>query len=372
MRTCPLAAAVASFLLCAATVSYADEGGPIFTFGAATSYTFDINQPDNQVTDENRKLYANGWSEESFNIDLVQLGISGTRGPVSYGAKLDFGDWTRSIQDNVNGDFALQEMFFTVDTPVGLVTAGRMPTPFGYEVLEPWADANISRSRAWYFQSISHDGVALSGRLGSASLMAAIINGFHLNNIGADNPDDEYGVLASAGIPIGEATARLSAVYSDEKDSVRYVEVNGVLAGSHERYRYGLEGTYLNGDGHGNGTPTDPVPQDSWMWDLTSYGGATFFEKWSTDFRLSYTDQKGTNGNYFTRNRDKIVSFTATGGYEIVDGVVFRVEYRIDSSDNPIFDDNNSSLSLVGPVGQSDLVNVVQCQLMWTPATGSD
>ena len=66
------------------------------------------------------------------------------------------------------------------------------------------------------------------------------------------------------------------------------------------------------------------------------------------------------------------VSVTATGGYEIVDGVILRVEYRYDDSDRPIFDDHDSFATDAGPVGQRDDIHLLQVQLMWTPATGLD
>lgn len=343
-----------------------DAGGPLFTFGSATSFVFDINQPDTQVTGENRKLYANGQSEESFNIDLLQIGISGTRGRVSYGAKLDYGDWSEMVADNVNGDFALQEAFIAIDAGFGVISGGRIPTPLGYEVIEPWSNANISRSRAWFYQTVSHDGAAISGEVGGVSLMAAVVNGMRISDNGMNNPDDEYGVLASVAAPLGETDLRLTAIYTDEKDSVRYIEVNGNLGGKHGPWRYGLDSTYLDGNGHGNAVPSPP---DSTVWDVTGYGGATF-GNFSGDLRLSYTDQKGTNGNYFNRNSEGIVSFTATGGYRIVDGVIVRLEYRVDSSSRDIFDDQDSALTVAGPVGQTGVDNVVQVQLMWTPALG--
>lgn len=379
MQKFSFAAPVAAFFLIAATATTcpaqlswrADEGGPIFTFGAAVSFVFDINQPDGQQTGENEKLYSGGKSEESFNIDLVQLGISGSRGRVSYGAKIDFGDWVERIDDSLDDDIGLQEMFLAIDADFGVVSAGRLPTPLGYEVLEPWANANISRSRAWYFQSVSHDGVALAGEVGGFTLMGAVVNGMRINTEGTNNPDDEYGVIASVGRPIGdEAKIRLTAIYSDENDAQRFFELNGYLAGRHERWRYGLEGTWLDGDGHGGGA-NPVIPLDTSVWDLTAYGGGTF-GNWSGDLRLSYTDQEGTNGNFFNRNTEGIVSFTATGGYEIYDGVVLRAEYRVDSANDDIFDDDNSGSDLAGPFGQTDLVNVVQVQLMWTPATGRD
>jgi hypothetical protein len=104
---------------------------------------------------------------------------------------------------------------------------------------------------------------------------------------------------------------------------------------------------------------------------VTGYAGATF-GSWSGDLRLSYTDQEGTNQNFFNVNDEGIVSFTLTGGYEIVDGVVVRAEYRVDSSSDPVFDDDDSGINVAGPFGQDDIVNVVQVQLLWTPATGQD
>lgn len=367
MQKSTVAAGVAILLLGGVATSQADEGGPTFTFGASTSFVYDFNEPDDQNTHENQKTYADGASEESFNVDLVQLGISGSRSIVTYGTKIDFGDWSDAIEDNIDGDVALQEMFLAIDVGFGAITAGRMPTPIGYEVVEPWADPNISRSRAWFFQPISHDGAALSGEIRGVSLMAAVVNGLHINDEQANNPDDEYGVIASFSVPVGDASFRFAGIYSDEKDELRVIELNAFVAGTYERWRYGLETTWLDGNGHGD----SPQPSDTEVYDVTGYGGATF-GKWSGDLRLSYTDQKGTNGNYFNRNHDKIVSFTATGGYEIVDGVVFRAEYRVDSSSEPIFDDHNSNETVAGPTGQDDLINVVNVQLLWTPATGQN
>src|SRR5688572_11140348 len=385
MRKPALAAFVAALCQCAATnAAAADAGGPNFTFGASTSFVYDINEPsggckvdaagnpdplpqDCAVTGENRKAYADGESEESFNIDLVQLGVSGTRGIVDYGAKIDFGDWTDAIEDNIDGDVALQEMFMAIHVPYVTITAGRIPIPIGYEVLEPWANANISRSRAWWIQPISHDGAALSGALGPVTLMAAVVNGMHISEDGANNPDDEYGVIGSLGVPLGETDIRFSVIYSDEEDKIRNVELNAYVAGTYDRWRYALETTWLDGDTHGDA----PVLPDITVWDVTGYGGATF-GSFSGDLRLSYTDQDGTNLNYFNANQEGIVSFTATGGYEIVEGVVVRAEYRIDSSSDDVFDDDDSGADVAGPFGQDDIVNVIQLQLLWTPATGQN
>jgi hypothetical protein len=369
MRKPALAAFVAALCQCAATnAAAAEAGGPNFTFGASTSFVYDINEPDNSFNHENQKTYSDGESEESFNLDLVQIGVSGSRGIVDYGVKIDFGDWTDAIEDNIDGDVALQEMFMAIHAPYVTITAGRIPTPIGYEVVEPWANPNISRSRAWWVQPISHDGLALSGEAGPVTLMAAVVNGMRVSEDGANNPDDEYGVIGSVSIPFGSNDVRFSAIYSDEEDAIRYVELNAYVAGTWDRWRYALETTWRDGDSHGPIDPSLPnVPPDVSLWDVTGYAGATF-GSWSGDVRLSYTDQEGTNENFFYANEESIVTFTLTGGYEIVEGVVVRAEYRLDSSSDPIFADNTTS----NGGGLDDMVNVVQAQLLWTPSFGSD
>src|SRR5262245_16031541 len=80
----------------AAADSSTTNDGPNFTFGASTSFVYDFNDPDrNDPVGLNPASYANlEAADEAFNIDLVQLGITGSRGNASYGATIDYGDLT--------------------------------------------------------------------------------------------------------------------------------------------------------------------------------------------------------------------------------------------------------------------------------------
>jgi len=336
------------------------SGGPNFTFGASTSYTYDINDPDTS-TGENQKLYSSFEQDESFNIDLVQVGVSGTRGIVTYGAKIDVGDMAKTVQDDIFDDdnFALQEMYLAIDAGPAMVTAGRMPTPIGYEVLEPWANPNISRSRAWGFQPINHDGVAVSAQYGNFNAMTAVVNGFNVTDPTINNPDDEYGILGAVGVAVGDLDLRLSGIWSQEHDNTDIYEGNAVLAGNYNNCRYGLEGTYYNND-------ADMSSLQASMWDVTAYGGGTW-GPWSADLRASGGQEfDATNGNLVSNGEQNTIwSFTATGGYEITDGVVIRAEYRIDLSTRDIYADDDT---IGGSPDSMD--NVVSAQLLWTPATG--
>ena len=69
-----------------AAESSTTNDGPNFTFGASTSFVYDFNDPDrNDPEGINSLSYANlETADEAFNIDLVQLGITGSRGSASY------------------------------------------------------------------------------------------------------------------------------------------------------------------------------------------------------------------------------------------------------------------------------------------------
>ena len=79
------------FLISSAGLAIADGDGPNVTMGASASFTYDINDPDQFTSTANTALYGSREQDESFNIDLVQIGLSGERGAVSYGAKIDLG-----------------------------------------------------------------------------------------------------------------------------------------------------------------------------------------------------------------------------------------------------------------------------------------
>lgn len=108
------------------------EDGPVFNFGLATSYVYDFRRPDNGgIGSFNSKSYAGGRQADAFNIDLLQLGIMGTRGRASYGAKIDLGDRAQSLNDSGTNNIAVQEAWIRYDMDVLSLRAGRYGTPIG-------------------------------------------------------------------------------------------------------------------------------------------------------------------------------------------------------------------------------------------------
>ena len=101
-----------------------------------------------------------------------------------------------------------------------------------------------------------------------------------------------------------------------------------------------------------NLTELDPdVGTDVEVNSLVFYAG-TDLGNTSLDARLEFVDVDDAVGG-----DDELWGLTITAGWELADGVGFRLEYRHDSSDDDIYADGS---------GSEDSVDVIQAQLVLT------
>ena len=139
------------------TAGIASAASATVGLNAATSWVYDGNSPRSSSLDPDA-LFLNSLSypsaganqkDQDVNIDLVELNVNGEAGDVMYRAAIWFGDLAAYAGDDASGDVGLFEANVTL--PLGPVkaTVGRFPTPIGYEVAQPWGNANISRSFHW-------------------------------------------------------------------------------------------------------------------------------------------------------------------------------------------------------------------------------
>jgi len=370
MRTLVGALVAGMFLVgMAGAASATESSGPNFTFGASTSYTYDFNNPKDPNL-ANNQGYANlDGLDQSFNIDLVQLGISGSRGRASYGAKLDYGDLTRWAGDYGNSDVGLQTAYLSYDMGGAAVTAGRYDTPIGYEVLEPWGNANVSRSLSWSkLQPVNHDGVFVSGHAGVLDGMIGVANGFTVAAQGNSptDPSDEKAVLGAVGAGISDfLNLYFSMIYNRENNDTDQQLYNAIISGkvplvNDSNFRYALEGNYAMNE-FDVGAGTNP---NSDYWSLVAYLGGDFGPT-SLDLRGEYL--YGNNDHGVTN--EEAWDLTATAGWYLTEGLQLRLEYRYDSSLQGLGLKGGSATDQIfrRKHGDSDSDNTLQAQLVWYP-----
>jgi hypothetical protein len=343
-----------------------DSGGrPELSFGASVSYGYDFNDPIGSNDDQNKLGYSSLEQDESFNIDMVQIGVSGERGSLSYEGKIDFGDLAAQAGDSDDGDVALQTMNIAYDFGGVVATAGRFATPIGYEVLEPWGNAHISRSRGWHAQPINHDGITAGFGLDVVDVLLGVANGFTVadQRIRVNDPDDEKAIILGFGAPIGEAhTANVTGIYSQDDDSIDRWMVNAILSGvlnyGDIEFDYAVEGNWRSDE------PDGTSDSDIEFLNIGAYVG-TSVGAGSVHLRVDFTDDEGllTSDLDPSIQDSQVTSVSVTGSYPLGAGVDARVEYRYDTSNEDIFGEDD-------PGNMSDIDNLIQVQVVWHPDAG--
>lgn len=373
----------------------ASDDGPNFTFGASTSFVYDFNRPNAGTVSQsdfesdgagrgaaaigqggfNSLSYSSLEQDRSFNIDLVQIGVSGQRGRLRYGAAVDFGDLAKFAGDSADGDVALQTAWIGYDAdPVGF-TVGRIPTPIGFEVLEPWGNPNISRSYNWEFQPINHDALTVQGGSDMFEVMIGVANGFTVSDdfrrdLPANDVNSDKAFFGSGNVAIAEyLNLYVSGIMTREgrnpvggiNDKVDVAMINfiasgGVPLGGDNTLRYAAEFNGRNDD------PREPGNLLSRMWGVAAYLGGDFGPT-GVDLRFEYVDDGGIlffDPNGANPNGTQALSFTATGSWAFVEGVEFRLEYRYDSANNDLYAKKSNAFTKSNN-------NTLQAQVVWYP-----
>jgi len=264
----------------------------------------------------------------------------------------------------------VQDAFITYNPP-GLpdlqVKAGKFVTPIGAEVIEPWANPNISRSLQFSWAiPFTHTGATASYAFSpQASLMLGIVNGW--DNVVDSN--DGKSVLGSFALtPVDQFSLLINGIYgaeqADRGDSKRGVV--DVVATIKPVDNFAL---ILNYD-YGNEDELPDATSGTAEWNAVS--GIVSFDVPDAlvvpiGFALRgeyFDDSDGTRlptpggagfGNYQN-------AWEVTGTFKVVlaEGLMFRTEYRYDAARNALYEKH-----LVGEDDTQDDQHTVAAELSY-------
>ncbi len=324
--------------------------------GIATSYTYDLNDP----ASDNISLRSLDRDHNSFVLDLFQLQVSRAPGEdgVGFMTKVDFGKTAERIAADWDGDgtvgnvaeeqnsVEVQDAYITYNPP-GLpdlqIKAGKFVTPIGAEVIEPWANPNISRSLAFSWAiPFTHTGATASYAFGSqASVMLGIVNGW--DNV-VDSNDGKSALASVAITPVEQFSLLLNGIYGAEQpdngDSKRGLA--DVVATIKPIDNFAI---ILNYD-YGNETDLHVGGNAEW----NAFSGIVSYDLVDAlpvpvGFALRgefFDDRNGTrlptpDGTGFG-DYQNAWEVTTTFKVVLAEGLMFRTEYRYDAGTNSIFE----------------------------------
>lgn len=332
-------------------------------------FLHNFNDPGKLVAEGISNGFAGG-NEDSFQVTLAQLSVSKEADPVGFNLKLDFfqtaiGNGQLGAGAGAADDIALQAANIVWKTDVGnglSVTAGKMETLVGHDVIESASNPHMTHGLLFALAPLTHTGVRFSYPvMDNVNLKLGINNGANLDI------DNNHGKSLEAQIGVSPSeswfaslTFNYGAEGATEANKTLIINFVTTYDFTEELSAY-AEFTYADRENAGAVVNTD----------ASGYGfgvGATY---WATDVyglsaRFEYADNDGAdNALGFGATTDSIWDITLTGHVKLTDSLTFRIEFRHDNADTlagtvggPFGDDST--------VGTDDTVNTLGVQLLYS------
>jgi hypothetical protein len=309
-------------------------------------------------------------NDDSFQVNLAQLSVSKEADPVGFNLTLDFfqtaandqlGDLDGATADE--DDIALQaaNVVWNTDYGNGLsVTAGKMETLVGFDVIESASNPHMTHGLLFALVPLTHTGV----RFGYPIMDNANLTlGF---NNGADRDvDNNHGKSLEAQLAVSPSeswfaslTFNFGAETAVESNKTLLINFVTTYDFTEELSAY-AEFTYADKEGQSAATAGN---------DTSGYGfglGATY---WATDVygvsaRWEYVDNDGADNAFLGATVESVWDITLTGHVKLTDDLTFRVEFRHDNADMV-----GAAVGTVGDEGAAleDSVNTLGVQLLYS------
>jgi len=330
----------------------------------ATNYTYNFNEPE---SDRNRLRVFNE-DHNSIVLDLANIRIQRVK-PDGVGlvADLDFGKTAEIVgarsrwSDDPNSSestnsFEARQFYLTYTIPETLLTlqAGRFVSYHGAEILKAYNNQNYNISNSILFSAaipFTHTGLMLTLTLPDnlGSLAAGVTNGW---DSVVDNNSSKSFISNVAITPHPVVAFNLSTSYGAEQDDngeSKRLLVNPILTVKPvdeltlmAEYVYGNESNVVFVPGV---TSTTTLVRGSGN---ASWQGAAAYAVWNPldELQLAlraevFDDPDGVRTLFQEVGRGPGATFwsvTPTIAYRIIDGLVWRTEYRHEESDKHFYD----------------------------------
>lgn len=321
--------------------------GPIdFAGSVDVFYGYNFNHPTSDLS----QLYNFDDKVNQFSLNMAKLTLSHTADPVGFqidvGLGRSFDIFNRQASEKAGDGFRYVEQAFVSLKPAKAkgfqVDFGKFVTTAGAEVIESQSNWNYSRSLLFSWAiPYYHFGIRTSAPIGkSFTAGVQLVNGW--NNVGDNNHGKTVGLT---GTYTNKRFAWTNTYYVGPENDRN--EANPKGKGVRHLYDTVLLITpptnkwtaYVNFDyGQNNNGPDSLVSVSKW------YGVAGAFHyqptsKWSFTPRAEwFKDRDG----FSTGVAQTLKEFTLTAEYKMVEGLLARLEYRGDFSDQPFFDRGDS------------------------------
>jgi len=307
-------------------------------------YSYNTNNPPSRFNGGSNFDFRH----DNFSVSLAELVFQKTPDPVGFRIDLNFGettDWVHCGAPFCNGITSseepyrhVQQAYFSWVGPGIGFDIGKMTTHMGAEVIESKDNWNYTRGLlfAWAIPYY-HAGIKMSLPVSDQ----VYINGYIYN--GWNNVVDS-GDTKTYGVQIGlKPTEKFSAL-------LNWIGPEDGLSGGLDRHVYEAIAT-LNVNNnlafmvdYNYGRQDGPAGEDQ------TYNGVAVYGRWASStepcavaLRYEWTDDED-NLMYGTGTSPKVQEVTVTGEHKVAKNLLVRLEYRHDTSNKEIFEEEGAPL----------------------------
>jgi len=337
---------------------------------ASTSYTWNFNDPLSKTN----QLRAFDVDHNSIRIDAAELVVQkAVANPGEFGVRFDvtFGSVAhiaaarglfRDPATGIAGDIDLQQAFASYIIPVGhglRFDLGKFVTPVGYELIEGYDGYNDVYSRSWLFAygPYTHTGFKLTYPF-SDKIAATVMLANGWDNVVDNNAAKSFGVTLAI-TPSPKLSVYLNYLGGPERDndntSWRSLADLVAVYKPFSRFSIALNIDYgREQNGIPPPPPTLPMTPDP-MPPAAAAIVQTPDAQWAMIdlyLRLQLTRRfaLSARGEIFwdvdgnrTGTAQRLISGTITPELRLTDAFLMRAEFRIDGSDQRVFEDNGGN-----------------------------
>jgi Putative beta-barrel porin-2, OmpL-like. bbp2 len=333
--------------------------GPIDFSGAVDGYyNWNFNHPASR---ENPGFYNFDVPTNQFSLSLAKLAMSHSPDPVGFEFDLGYGETMKLVNgsDNDGGFNQYVEQAYVSYKPKQLkgleLDFGKFVTSAGAEVIESYGNWNYSRSLLFALAiPYYHFGLRTSFPVGAHFTGGfQVVNGW--NNVVDNNTGKTIGV--TGGLTFSKATWNVNYYAGPENTDTntgwRQLIDTTLLLTPWSKFS-----AYLNYDYGQNRNAIGNVATDLSHWQ--GVATALHFQatsKWAFTPRIEYfSDPDGFSSGV----SQDLKEFTITGEYKLLEGLMWRAEYRHDWSNQPSFerglggtskDMDTATIALIGYFG---------------------
>ena len=318
--------------------------GPIDFSGLVDGYySFNSNHPASQVN----QLYNFNDKTNQFSLNMAKLSLAHSPDPVGFQIDMGFGRafeiFNRQPTEKASDTFRfLEQAYLSIKPPKakGLeVDFGKFVTSAGAEVIGTNENWNYSRSLLFSFAiPYYHFGVRTSIPIGKYFTGGVqIVNGW--NNIGDNNSGKTIGLTGTittkkfawsntyyAGPENNDTSKGWRHMYDTVVVFTPSTKFNGYI-----NFDYGQNTNFSLV----SGVPVPGVPSLSKWYGLAGALHLQVNSHWSFTPRVEWFKDKD---GFATGVAQDLKEFTLTGEYKMVEGLLARLEYRRDWTNQPFFD----------------------------------